>query len=427
MKKILLLLISFLILMLVLSCGQASMLRTGAVSLTVSAESTNSRSSRAVSRGDFLHEDVDSAIYESIKGALIEPLEEENRGNLIYELTPSSFVFPIRSVFLFKDASKPNAEGNRIEVSGARPFVYDPLHDGYFGSAFDMFYSDGIFRNKIIERAEYQILDMTVVEGSGFGKKSSIGVVLPEVYDGQTLRFNDGYFETETYTENGVTYFSFRQLCPFKQQVFKLTFSSTFTESHILYPGNPGDAFIEYQTIVGSTITGGSSVEIPLKTPLNFNSYKNPELYFDWELESLIQIWDSNTPTDYSDDVICFRLDNPIPVEVGVRENKDNSYLANESDHTAPADVSQLEFIADYRNLIAWVNPTDRDFKETVITRKEGSAPADRKDGDNIYRGYFPVFGDYYGTQGVDYYYLIQTVDYSGNYSEGKVVHQIQP
>ena len=51
--------------------------------------------------------------------------------------------------------------------------------------------------------------------------------------------------------------------------------------------------------------------------------------------------------------------------------------------------------------------------------REAGSAPTDITDREKIYEGYEPNFCDHTGVGGTTYYYLITTVDYSGNRSVG--------
>ena len=80
-----------------------------------------------------------------------------------------------------------------------------------------------------------------------------------------------------------------------------------------------------------------------------------------------------------------------------------------------------------YYNTLQWVNPIDEDFDKVVITRKDSSAPLYQGDGDIVYEGYEPAHPDLTGTSGVEYYYLVQTVDYSGNASSGVVLSKVQP
>jgi hypothetical protein len=76
---------------------------------------------------------------------------------------------------------------------------------------------------------------------------------------------------------------------------------------------------------------------------------------------------------------------------------------------------------------LQWISPKDPDFDKVVIVRKAGSAPTSKTDGDIVYDGYLPNYCDTTGSSGVHYYYLVYTVDNSGNASTGIVLDQVQP
>ena len=99
----------------------------------------------------------------------------------------------------------------------------------------------------------------------------------------------------------------------------------------------------------------------------------------------------------------------------------------NTYDTIPPSEVYMLAATGSSgKTVLQWVNPIDTDFDYIQITRKENSAPLNNSDGDEVFKSYKPVFMDKTGVSGTDYYYLVQTVDKSGNISNGKTASKIQ-
>jgi len=175
-------------------------------------------------------------------------------------------------------------------------------------------------------------------------------------------------------------------------------------------------------------ITSGNSVAIYLTADekIDITSFEYPEILINWDMENLVQIWDNNQPDNPQAHMITYNLNDPFPVSLTIRENIASTGIPVDM-HNAPSDVSipAISGKSSY-NTLQWINPQDKDFREVSITRKAGEKPQDRTDGEEVYRSHIPNYIDLTGTSGTHYFYLIQTVDFSGNYSEGVVLDQVQ-
>jgi len=103
-------------------------------------------------------------------------------------------------------------------------------------------------------------------------------------------------------------------------------------------------------------------------------------------------------------------------------------FTNNTNDKTPPSEVYMLAARGTSGvTVVQWINPSDEDFDYVVVTRKKNSRPTSKGDGSVVYEGYKPYYQDNRDfTSGVNYYYLIQAVDKSGNISSGKVVNKVQ-
>ncbi|MEK9179828.1 MAG: fibronectin type III domain-containing protein [Patescibacteria group bacterium] len=101
----------------------------------------------------------------------------------------------------------------------------------------------------------------------------------------------------------------------------------------------------------------------------------------------------------------------PEPVE-------SDEYTFKTLDQTPPAQARHVFGIAGASTtMIAWLNPTDSDFKETVIVRRSDRFPQNRADGAVVFVGDGSHYTDSGLTNGKTYYYSIFTADRSENVS----------
>ena len=76
-------------------------------------------------------------------------------------------------------------------------------------------------------------------------------------------------------------------------------------------------------------------------------------------------------------------------------------------DTTAPGHPTDFQaYGSDGEVVLEWTNPTDIDFKETVVLRKSaGGWPADHTDGTEVYRGDETEYTDTDVSNGQEYAY----------------------
>lgn len=413
------------ILLLSLSCGPVPMERLGLTNLSVSAGQKNSKSIRDESRSIQTRAIADDRFYK-------ENRKKVNRGSKIHSLTPTSFILDIDDIVVY----------NRIGSNAYLSKKILPRIDGPAGIVpqhYELAHTTGMIRGALVQKGRYDGLSMQFLPGGdtvfyngtrsattndGSYVLSIVGVELPDAYKSVKLP-NEIDAKEVPGLEEGLRYFSFNNLQPIETYSGFLSYLTIGTDVKAPWVQNP-------QGVVGDwinpvTFTNGNAVGVYLTsdTPVDILSFKDPEILLHWDLDGLIEIWDSGTP-DLADDIVTFKLHDPFPVSLVLRERQQP--LSSPSDITPPAEVS-LAAIAGKTsaNTLQWVNPRDDDFKEVVITRKAGSAPAHGHDGNVVYRSYIPNFVDRSGRSGTHYHYLIQTVDYSGNYSSGVRLEQTQP
>ncbi len=390
--------------------------RTLAVSAGVegSSVSRSSRNARSIS----VYSMVDDTYFKDNR-------KEANRGSLLYQLTPESFILDIDDIVLYNEIGEDDYSSVEILERTMNPDgAIIPKH-------IDLAYADDFIRDTEIFGSTFDGLSMQFLphgngsSNDGYYVRSITGLVLPSEY-------NSHYFDGEvTDSIDGLPselrYFSFESLQPIETNsgfLSYLTIGANVTQDGIQNPAGDTGTFIN-----PVTETSGNSVSLYYSNDsyLDLSSYSNPEILFNWNLVDLVEIYDGGTPSDYSDDIITFCLSNPFPVSLTLQENTSASGTSG-ADSTAPSDVvaPAISGSTTY-NTLQWINPRDEDLKEIVVTRKAGSEPRSRDDGEEVYRGYQPNYVDAEGIAGTDYYYLIQTVDYNENYSDGIVLDQIQP
>lgn len=401
------------------SCGPVPMERLGMSNLSVSAGQTDSRTGTTQDR--------------SIRAAAIdddryfkENRKEENRGSRRYQITPESFVLDIDDVAVYNALGKELYLSKKILHRVNSPAGIVPQH-------YDLVYADDFIRDALVQNSTYDGLSLQFLPGGdgvssrgtsndGFYVLSITGLVLPAEYNGILL---DGEIRGIEGLSSELRYFGFEDLQPIETNEGFLSYLTIGRDVENNWVQNPMGEIGTWVNPV--TITSGNAVALYLSSDksIDINSFQDPEILFQWDMNNLVEIWDNGTPFDLSDDIVTYKLHDPFPVSLVIREN--TVKVGSSTDTIAPSDVI-LAAIAGQtsNNTLQWINPQDKDLKEISIVRKVGQAPSDQADGEEVYRSYKPNYIDLTGNSGTHYYYLIQTVDYSGNYSSGVVLDQIQ-
>lgn len=415
-------LLLILILMLI-SCGPVPLERLGLVNLTVSAEQRSARSSSTNERSIRATAITDDQIFKDDR-------KEANRGTLRHRLTPQSFILDIDDIVVYNKLGREAYLSQSVLQRVDGPAGIVPQH-------YDLTHANGIIRDALIQNSTYDGLSMQFLpfggdeyyesrsstSNDGFYVLSITGMELPDEYDG--IRLNGEIIDDEKFT-SGLRYFSFTHLQPIEVNQGFLSYLTIGSDVEQNWVQNPMGEIGKWVNPV--TITTGNAVGLYLasETSIDIGSYEDPELLLHWDLQELVEIWDNGTPSDLSDDIVTYKLDDPFPVSMVIRENQVK--IGSSSDTTAPSDVIIAAIAGQHSaNTLQWINPQDEDFNEVSIIRKAGSASSDRTGGEEVYRSYIPNYVDESGTSGTHYYYLIQTVDFSGNYSPGIILDQVQP
>ena len=348
-----------------------------------------------------------------------------NRGTLLYTLTPESFVLDMDVLVLYNETLL-----RGFSTAPLLGYTTNP-DGGIIPKHIDLAYADDFIRDVEVTRNTFDGLSMQFLpsgngeSNDGYYVRSVSGISLPPVYDGIALAGDvtdqiDGL-------PAGLRYFGFESLQPIETNngfLSYLTIGSNVAEDGIQ---NPTGAMGTWINPVTETSGNSVSLYFAAESSIDFRSFTNPEIVFDWNLDGLVQVWDAGSPLVYADDIVTFRLNDPFPVSIVVQENVSTAG-SDPNDSTPPAEVvaPAISGPTTY-NTLQWINPRDTDFKEVVVTRRAGSAPASRNDGEEVYRGHQPNHVDSGGASGTHYFYLVQTVDTSGNYSSGVVLDQVQP
>lgn len=398
-----------------ISCGFVPMERLGTKPISVSAgesaEESNSISSQSRSiRTIAINNDQ---YYKSDR-------QEAHRGSLLHQLTPKIFVLDIDDVVLYNRLITGSYISKRILRRVNSPAGIIPQH-------YDLVHASGIIRdahaqNQIYDGLSLQFLPGVGSSNDGFYVLSIIGIELPKEYDGVKL---PGEIEEIEGLPDGLRYFSFEHLQPIETNTGFLSYLTIGTDVNENWIQNPLGEIGKWVNPV--TTTRGNAVGIYLSTieQIDISSFEDPEILLHWDMIDLVEIWDNEQPQNPHAHTITFKLHDPFPVSLFIREN-----IANKGNHgssLAPSDViiPAIAGSSSY-NTLQWINPQDEDFMEVSIVRKAGKKPQNRTDGEEVYRGYVPNYVDLTGTSGIHYFYLIQTVDYSGNYSDGVILDQVQ-
>lgn len=399
------------------------------VKLTVSAEQRRSRSYPTLGRSIETIGKIDSEWYK-------ENRKEENRGELLYTLTPESFILDLDNIMIYNKVGSAYQSVSLLKPVFGSNWMIVPQH-------YDLLHTNGIIRNSLVLNTIYDGLFIkflsvgsglkvggeleqsptpTATSNDGFYILAVVGIELPKEYNDVRLA---GEIIGMEALPDGLRYFSFADLQPIETNdgfISFLTIGSDVEESWVQNPkGEEGT----WTNPWGETTGNSVSLYLSSTSNIDLSSYENPKVIINWDMEDLIEIYDNGTPDNYADDIITFNLKNPFPISLLVEENRGQAGFPY--DDVAPKDVTIAAIAgANTLNTLQWINPQDKDFKEVVITRKAGGKPTNRTDGEEVYRNHIPNFIDETGESGVHYYYLIQTVDYSGNYSNGVFLDQVQ-
>jgi|GEM_PF-2473177 len=349
-----------------------------------------------------------------------------SRGTLVDSYTPESFVLDLDTVVLYTEIGTNDYDTIELLELSRNP------DGGIVPKHIDLAYADNFIRGVQVTSDTYDGVSMQFLpsgdgdSNDGFYVRSVVGVELPAAYDAIDFGAEAGEVTGIANAPENLRFFGFEALQPFDTGagfLSYITIGSNIEESGIQNPAG------EIGTWVNPvTETTGNAVSLYFATDqqLDFSAFTNPEIVFDWDLDDLVQIWDAGTPGDLSDDIVTFNVTDPFPFGISVIE--DQGVPADTgSDTTAPSEVLSPAISGPTTwNTLQWINPRDPDFKEVVIVRKADSAPTGPGDGEEVYRNYQPNYVDATGTSGVHYYYLVRTVDFAGNESDGVVLDQVQ-
>ena len=396
------------------SCSPVPMERLGTTGLSVSAGQIDSRS--FTSRDHSVRAAVigDDQYYKLNR-------KEENRGSRLYQITPESFVLDIDDVVVYNSLGTDVYLSKKILRRVNSPVGIIPQH-------YDLVHADDFIREALVQNSTYAGLSLQFLpSGDGFSNegvyvRSITGIVLPPQYDGIRL---EGEVQIIEGLPPGLRYYGFEDLQPIETNNGFLSYLTIGIDVEENWVQNPSGDMGTWVNPV--TTTSGNAVALYLSSDnsIDISYFEEPEILFQWDMENLVEIWDNGTPTYYNDDIVTYKLHDPFPVSLVIRENAVK--LGSSTDTIAPSDVigTAISGQSAY-NILQWINPQDEDFKEISIVRKVGQAPADRTDGEEVYRSHIPNYIDMTGTSGTHYYLLIQKVDKSRNYSTGVVLDQTQ-
>jgi hypothetical protein len=172
----------------------------------------------------------------------------------------------------------------------------------------------------------------------------------------------------------------------------------------------------------GGTSGNASMIFSNSPTAIDFSTFENPEILFNWDLQDLIEVY--QVGENY---VLTLALDNPFPLSITIRDRPAASGDGGTAG-TAPGDVlapwigrvdSLNSEITDQWNVMHWINPTDASFDRVVIVRKDGSYPTSPTDGDVVYEGHKPAFVDEEANPSASLRYTIWAVSADDQYSTG--------
>gem|GEM_PF-4215239 len=187
--------------LLLVSCGPVPMERLGTEYVSLSAENSETGSisaqSRSIRAADVINDDQ---FFKAER-------QEENRGELLHQLTPKTFVLDIDDIAVYNSLGTNAYISKRLLRSVNSPAGIIPQH-------YDLVHAYGIIRNAMIQNSTYegisvQFLPQVGSSNDGFYVLSITGIELPEEYDGVKLQ---GEVTDIEGLPDGLRYFSFEYL-----------------------------------------------------------------------------------------------------------------------------------------------------------------------------------------------------------------------
>ena len=356
------------------------------------------------------------------------PYNDNSQGSLVGSYSPENLVSTV-------------SELSSTNTKGCEPLltVFSVMDGPSSGigicPTFDMCYSRNIINKtfdelSILSPSSFTFTAFTRYCGSdstgNFEMLSRVCVDLGEDY--KNVTFPD---EISGLKSGNLHFFNFADLIPLegsnRTSVMSMFFSDKITEPMILNPDGSYASFNPALGVSGNATRGLSGYVLYLPSE-DVLMDSDMELVFSWDLKNLIEVYDNNTPSDQSDDLITLRLDNPFPVSLYSVENTQSSLLIeDDEDNQNPPDVNYLDIRTwnDYYDgnivYVKWVNPPITDLSKITIIKKTGNAPRNETDGEVVYSADFPVFKDKDIQTGNTYYYFVIVEDTEGKKSNGLV------
>jgi hypothetical protein len=345
-------------------------------------------------------------------------LKKENRGELVEKYTPSDFVLCVDHILVYRnDNSDIQTEYLLRRKTNPKGTVI-PNH-------INVVHADNIVKSKELLRDSIDgiSIQLSSEQSDNLRDKlyflSIVGVNLGSEY--RDIVFPNEIKDRSKFKDTTLHYFPFDELQPFDVQLAYLTIGSDI-HAMGLKSVESDDGF---WYIPGMEASGKISQLFLKGNSLNINKMKNPEILFNWDLNNLVHVYDSNTPEE-DDDVVCFNLSNPFPIMVQARDIG----MMSKSVYTYNS-ISEVGMLSiggkNSYNTLQWVNPSEKYFKRVVIVRNQGEEPMSYTDGDIVFEGIGSSFCDLTATPGKKYFYKVYVVDSEGNYSKGLTVSQVQP
>lgn len=363
-----------------------------------------------------------TAIDRSIHKA---PFADDSQGNLVGSFTPISVIGCISDLGIaHPNYRMPLSLHMGVATGPSQGFGLLPAYD--FLWARDILYADYIVER---DRYDFRVVELEVWTRTLIGGRYDDFGAISEVHVDMGDRYSNVIFPNEDADKRyGTTHvFQMTKLIPFQgsTSLVRIAFDDHVDRPYIV---NPDGSYVsDFNPYFWDTSTRMGLDAYVIYLPgldLDFSG-GSKHLIFEWDFADLIEVYDNNTPTDLSDDLVTLRLDNPFPITFRVEPYDDFSAVIGNG--SVPPDVSSVETrfydLIDRQVFIRWLNPSVRDYRTTHVVRKEGSAPTSIDDGDIVYEGTFPMLEDDSVELGKDYYYRIVVEDEDGLFSPGIVVN----
>lgn len=368
-----------------------------------------------------------SDLYEFDISLFRTPYNTNSQGSLVGKYSPVKFVATIGEI----DVSDSNrSQGLIID----NLVMFGPRDGIEISPTFDLCYAKDVINishDEIFIKLAKKI-SLTVFSrnshpdsSNNFPMLSEVCLDLGSIYEGVTFKN-----EITAKKEGTLHYFELADLIPLVGNNgtcnFTLIFNEEIQSSMIL---NPDGSYALFDPDIGNPgLSQWGMAGYVMYLPITLlDLTKDNDIVFSWNLENLIEIYDNNTPSDMSDDLITLRLDNPFPITIYCLDRASES-IDQSLDGLSPPDISNLDirYWKDYYSgslvYLKWVNPSITDLLNIKIIRKVGSAPLDEHDGEIVYTGKYPIFKDTNIESGNTYYYLVLVEDSEGKKSNGKVI-----